>query len=292
MITFTQLGSHGRLGNQLFQYAAMKSISLETGYELKIPNIHEASWQNQKCQLANFNIKCDILTGKDLENIRYLFREQDHTRFFREAFECPDNTNFLGYFQNYNYFSKYEKQIREEFVLNEELEDYSENYISKVRQGNEGIVSIHLRRGDITDGTYGDTYSEFYGESGTFDKDSVFGRYLAKGLGFFHEKDVKFLVFTGGTRQGTEHNQSDVNWCKENLKDFDFNYCEGNTDMQDFAIMKKCDHHICSHMTSFGYWAAFLNNNPEKKVIAPKSYTVPDDGRTSRGFYPPKWITL
>ena len=41
MITFAQLGRYGRLGNQLFQYAMLKSVSLATGYEMKIPNPNE-----------------------------------------------------------------------------------------------------------------------------------------------------------------------------------------------------------------------------------------------------------
>ena len=34
MITFAQLGKYGRLGNQLFQYAALKSLGIKNGYEV------------------------------------------------------------------------------------------------------------------------------------------------------------------------------------------------------------------------------------------------------------------
>ena len=89
--------------------------------------------------------------------------------------------------------------------------------------------------------------------------------------------------------KGMKHNQSDIDWCRENIKDDRFVFCEGHTDMQDFAIMKNCHHNIISHSTSFGYWAAFLNENPNKTVIAPANYAIPDDGRVQRGFYPPTW---
>jgi len=48
MITFLELGSFGRLGNQLFQYAALKSLGLENGYEAKIPNPSLKEWHGQK----------------------------------------------------------------------------------------------------------------------------------------------------------------------------------------------------------------------------------------------------
>ena len=59
--------------------------------------------------------------------------------------------------------------------------------------------------------------------------------------------------------------------------------------MEDFAIMTNCDHNIISHSTSFGYWAALLNTNLEKIIIAPKNYGVPPDGREKQGFYPKAW---
>ncbi len=57
MITFYELGQLGRLGNQLFQYAALKSLGLEKGYEVMIPNPSTRTWHGQECRLNNFNIK-------------------------------------------------------------------------------------------------------------------------------------------------------------------------------------------------------------------------------------------
>ena len=56
MITFLELGRYGRLGNQLFQYAMLKSVSLARGYEIKVPNLDEQEWHGQKCLLNMFNI--------------------------------------------------------------------------------------------------------------------------------------------------------------------------------------------------------------------------------------------
>ena len=60
MITFTQLGNLGRLGNQLFQYALLKSISLKTNKEIVLPSsVKENVWHSQKYLLGNFNLSCE-----------------------------------------------------------------------------------------------------------------------------------------------------------------------------------------------------------------------------------------
>ena len=208
--------------------------------------------------------------------------------FYDQIFSVPPGTDLYGYFQNYRYFAKFEAQIREEFKLNEELEEHAEKYISSFKQPGEEIVSLHFRRGDNSDGTNPE-YNNYYGEEDKLSEDSEFGRYFFKAIEHFQDKKYKFLVFSGGSRKGMNHNQTDIDWCKENLVGDRFVFCEGNSDIQDFAIMKNCDHNLTTHMTSFGWWAAFLNENPNKIVVAPKNYTVPDDGRVKLGFYPNSW---
>ena len=291
MITFTQLGRYGRLGNQLFQYAAIKSVSLETGHSLKIPNPDNVVWQNQKCYLSDFKLDCDFLSEQDYSRIQYQFIEPDHAKFYPEVFKVPSNIDFIGYFQNYGYFSKHEDVIRREFTLSDSIREEASKYLSKIKNlGNKEseIVSVHMRRGDNTDGTNTE-YANFYGIDDTLQKDSDYGKYFYSALEVFKDKNVKFLVFSGGSRKGDAHNQSDIEWCRTNFKGDNVYYCEGNRDIVDFEIMRQCDHNIACHMTSFGWWAAFLNDNPNKIVVAPRSYSIPDDGRASLGFYPPEW---
>lgn len=288
MITFLELGKLGRLGNQLFQYAMLKSVSLETGHQIKIPDPNQIEFQNQKCLLNLFNISCDFLTNIDLQSLNATFVEKDHTVYYPQVFQVPDFINFHGFFQSYQYFKKYEKEIRKEFKLNKDLESFGYDYVNSLKTNNEKIVSVHIRRGDNSDGTNPE-YLNYYGENDILTQDSSFGKYFYPALDTFKEENVKFLVFSGGSRKGMNHNQSDIEWCKSNLNGDNYIFCEGNTDIQDFAIMKSCDHHITSHMTSFGYWAAFLNDKKDKIVIAPSNYTIPDDGRVTRGFYPDKW---
>lgn len=291
MITFSQLGNYGRLGNQLFQYAMLKSVSIETGYQIKIPNPSDIVFHNQNCYLDKFNIDCDYLSDRDLRSINNRFVEPNHSSFWPEVFSVKDNTDFFGFFQNYNYFSKHFDIIKRDLTLNKDIQDQAEEYISSIKDcdnRDSEIVSIHVRRGDNTDNTNPE-YSNFYGRDDLFSKDSEYGRYLYSALEEFDNKNVKFLVFSGGSRKGDGHNQTDLEWCKSNLNFNNFYFCEGNSDIVDFEIMRRCDHNITCHMTSFGWWSALLNDNPNKIVVAPRSYSIPPDGREIWGFYPKSW---
>ena len=289
MVTFYRLGRLGRLGNQLFQYAALKSIALETGRVPKIPFLDGVEWHGQECQLKHFSLECQYLTDTDLKNIEHQYHAPDHTKFFSDVFTIPNNTDIVGYFQNYQYFSKYAPQIRREFTLDASIQQAASHYINGIRsKGNSKskIVSVHMRRGDNTDGQNPDMVN-FYGTGDVLTSSSEVGQYFYQALHTFKDMDIKFLVFSGGSRK--VGNQTDIEWCKTNFFGDNVYYSEGNSDILDFEIMRQCDHNIACHMTSFGWWAAFLNDNPDKIVVAPRNYTIPDDHRQDHGFYPPNW---
>tara|TARA_Y100000310_G_scaffold296775_1_gene329303 strand:+ start:1070 stop:1954 length:885 start_codon:yes stop_codon:yes gene_type:complete len=291
MITFTQLGQLGRLGNQLFQYAALKSIGLKRGYEIKIPNPAEIHWQGQDCLLNHFNLECEFLEPADLPKIHGSFMEPTVNRFYPVVFNISDNTDLYGFFQNYRYFKDIETQIKKEFELSKEITDEASQFFQLIvdsQNSDDEIVSVHIRRGDNTDGTNPE-YSNFYGENDVLTKESHFGQYFYKALEQFADKKVKYLVFSGGSRKGDNSNLTDIEWCKKNFNGDNIYYSEGNSDLVDFSIMSMCHHNITCHMTSFGWWAALLNKNPNKRVIAPRSYTVPDDMRYHSRFYPETW---
>ena len=112
MITFHKLGENGRLGNQLFQYAALRALSLENNYEIKIPIPTQRDWHGQSCLLENFNIGCDFLTASDLENLQFLYNEPDHMKYDENFFKIPDNSSINGFFQSTFYFGNFANQIK------------------------------------------------------------------------------------------------------------------------------------------------------------------------------------
>ena len=298
MITFYQLGMLGRLGNQLFQYAALRSLGLENNYETKIPNPRDRQWHGQQCLLDKFNIKSSYLEEMDVLKLKNSYSEPDYMKYDNNFYNTPDNTNITGFFQSTLYFKKHSQEIKQELQPNETFLQQAREHITYLKEKNPGceIVSLHLRRGDNTDNTDPNQIelNNSYGKQGTssLTEDSFYYQYFSNAKKVFENKNVKFLVFTGGKR-GADDNKADVEWCKQNFQGDEFLFSEGKSAMEDFSLIMSCDHNIISHVSSFGWWAAYLNNNDSKKVVAPLKYH-PDrlDIDYRMGFYPEGWTLV
>ena len=292
MITFSELGRHGRLGNQLFQYAALKSIALENGYVCKIPNPAAMEWHGQKCLLSEFNIEASFLEPHDLSSIERNVIEPSHHYFFKDFFHIPDNSNIHGYFQSTYYFNKHKDQICKELTPAHKYISKANEFLNFLRADGSEVVSIHLRRGDNIDGTnLNEKYLSFYGKNDIYDKDSIYGQYISQALAKFGDRKVKFLVFSGGSRTGDD--KEDILWAKNTFKKENFFVSETNSAMEDFSLMMLCDHNITCHLTTFGWWAAYLNPNPNKTIIAPKNYFYDEKEEYVRpGFFPASWTII
>jgi|TARA_R110000803_G_scaffold87426_2_gene154118 hypothetical protein len=285
MITFYTLGEMGRLGNQLFQYAALKGLGLKNGFQVKIPNPKTRNWHGQTCLLDQFNIESEYITEEDTKTLQQAYLEPDSKKYDSEFFDIPDNTSIAGFFQSTFYFEEFEDQIKKE------LTPKSKYLIPAIQKINDlkllhncEIVSVHVRRGDNM--TNGQT-----GLIKAFDKGGLYETYFNKAKDKFKNKTVKFLVFSGGQRFN-EDNKKDIEWCKEFFKGDEFIFSEGLSQMEDFSLIMNCDHNILSHASSFGWWAAYNNPNPNKIVIAPEFY-APDEPNLKRPkFYPNQFIII
>ena len=295
MITFLELGSFGRLGNQLFQYAALKSLGLKNNYEVKIPDPKTKKWHGQECFLSEFNIKSSHITQEDVSNIKYSYLEKSPNEIDKNFFNCPDNTTLQGYFQSLFYFRDFENQIKQELTPKNNFLSEAKDQINKIKSDYKGyeIVSVHMRRGDLVDIEHRKSAENLFGSnSGTLKKNAYWSKYFLQASLNFKNKKVKFLVFSGGQR-GNEDNTKDISWCKDNLKEDYFIFSEGKTPMQDFSLIMSCDHHILSPGSSFGWWAAYLNKTKGNTVIAPREYN-PDNLslQLKPFFYPSNWSII
>lgn len=263
MITFSSLGKYGRLGNQLFQYAILKSVSLKTKYEIVLDdNLPNFTWHGQRCLLNNFKLK-SAEYGKI--KTKHQFREKTSSLILspkiydENVYNVLDNTDFFGYFQNAKYYENIRNILRDELEMSDYYEDFAKKYLSAF---DNHTVSLHVRRGDVSDGT-----NKNCSWSNDFSDDSILKKYYQNALNVIPE-DSTIILFTGGNRDND--NTNDYAWCKKNFNDNRIIMAEGMNELETFSVMTKVNTNIVGFKSTFSWWGAFLNKN--ENIIAPKNF--------------------
>ena len=277
MISCLTIGKFGRLGNQLFQYAALKSLSLENNLKIVLPYLTNSYHHGQKSLLPEFNLDVKYMNRPLLGLLlhrKYNEKEEHIYNYDENFFKLKDFTSIKGYFQNLKYFKKYKDQICMELTPRKKYIDSAQKIISEIKSKypNHELVSLHIRLGDnITINK--DFRDILYGSSmQTLDQSSMFAKYINKSIDFFRSKNIKFLIFFGGSRD--ENDDSDKDWVNRNFKSDDFMVMPSENPLIDYSLISLCDHNILSHASSFSWWAAYTNRNKNKIMIAPKDYYV------------------
>ena len=238
----------GGLGNQLFQYAVARHLSILHNTDLKLDTFAYNEYKIHKYGLSNFLIVENFATKSDIENL--FFVKENHFHFDSEFRKIQNNVYLSGYWQSEKYFYDISLIIRQDLALVIPMNEKDNEVAEIIRSTNS--VSIHIRRGDYLNGSYNDQVSDclpisYYNEAVNFISS--------------HVNDCIFFVFS-----------DDINWVKKSLKiQYKIFYIDHNsseTNFQDLRLMSLCKHNIIAN-SSFSWWGAWLNNNPDKKVISP-----------------------
>lgn len=284
MIGFDAIGRNGRLGNQMFQYAALKGIAANRGLEYTIPP------ENPAIQIDNYGLleAFELSTNKNVEwlNISKVVQESGFD-FDKNLFNnCPDNVNVLGYFQTEKYFKHIENDIRQDFTFKKEWSNPCEEFMSQF-DGQE-IIFLHVRRGDpnLTDKRgFKWAYVNLQDHHPVQTLD-----YYVEALKHFPE-DIPVLVFSDS-----------IEWCKkqEIFKSDRFMFSEPDDKYDDGALVPYVDlclMSLCSHAiianSSMSWWGSWLIKNQNKKVIAPQMwFGSAYSHHNTKDLYCPEWIVL
>ena len=119
MIGLNYLGKMGQLGNQMFQYAALKGIAAKHNYKTIIPShpdvIVDALGNKLRIELFDaFDLPMGPMDVGYIPHERNL--QEPHYHFSQELLDkCPDNVSLVGYFQSEKYFKHIEDDIRKLF---------------------------------------------------------------------------------------------------------------------------------------------------------------------------------
>lgn len=272
----------GGLGNQLFEYALYRSIKekhINTEVYLDgntwIDDCKRAG-QTYKIQLDLYNTVVDACTNKQkdlLMNdgrtiVKKVIRKIIGDKKSHVMEKAPlkydprvlqlENVYLEGYWQTYKYFDDIRDILLSELKLEIPLDHTNEEVLQQIRSSN--AVSVHVRRGDYLQ------FSEIYGGicTETYYIDAI--SYMRK-----HTNNPVFYIFS-----------NDINWCRNTFGKYkDIVYIDINDEDHgyfDLELMRNCKHNIIAN-SSFSWWGAWLNENPDKIVIAPRKWIngVEDD---------------
>lgn len=279
---------YGGMANQLFQYAAGYALSLHHAVPLKLDiRYFEEKNQDTKREFAldKFNIDFEIASESEIDAV-FKFRFIDYAwnkllpigkkRFYGEKnpgfnesfFELGDHVYLRGYFQSEQFFIDCKLSILEQFEMKN---DHLLPIVNELASSES--VAIHVRLGDYLNPILSGIMEPFHLEYYKLAIQQIKSKY----------SNPKCYVFS-----------DQIHLAKELLKlDTDLIFFDSNISknaMDDFLLMQSCKHQIITNST-FSWWAAYLNNNPHKTVIAPQKWYKAHFGDAIH-LFPENWIVL
>lgn len=287
------------LGNQLFQYALGRRLAIENDAALKLDTrwyerSHRSDVTGRHFTLAHFDIEADVATSEDLRRIfnvrgvpvpRMLVHVLNRGSevvdpFPTEVFPrlsasllnyyweirhdpppgpptwpygrqfCPmvldleGDVYLAGFWQSFKYFDDVADALREDLTVVDPLEGENARVADAIDETT--AVGVHVRRGDFADGG-GALPATYYENAASRIEAAV--------------DEPAYFVFS-----------NDPDWAESNLRlgeETTFvRHNDGSTDYEDLRLLRRCDHQINADST-FSWWAAWLNENPDKRVLVP-----------------------
>ena len=264
-----QVGIYYGLGNNMFQYAAALAYALEHNKKLYVHG-DVSKLENAFDITLNKPENEDIPVFKNLEAQKKPFIGNIFVDYDSIVPLKSDRYVYLrGLFQNERYFSKYRKEILRAFRFKENMSDKNKQLVKSIQNSNS--VAVHIRRGDYTAPN-----AEQHVLSPHYYK--VAADYIAKRV-----KNPHFYIFS-----------DDMKWVKKNIKlEYPHTFIEhnkGDFSYNDMRLMSLCKHNIIAN-SSFSWWGAWLNKNPDKIVITPDVW-LKEDKNFINNIVPQNWIRL
>jgi hypothetical protein len=271
----------GGMGNQMFQYALGRRLSIDSNEELKLdttfllqrismPQLLRPHFVFRNYDLDVFNIHAETASPSDmkwwqkpigsgkvslvmdaiLRKIPILPGWEKNYSFDEKILTMKGGAYLSGFWQSPLYFSSIRDVLLQDFSLRNALSEKSETLRNEMVK--KSSVCIHVRRSDIA-------HKNFHGAMGKSYYDVAL-KYIA-----LKDSVEKLYVFS-----------DDIEWCKEHMK-FDIettyvgNEYAGEKGEGHMELMKACKHFVIPNST-FSWWAAWLSNSECKIVVAPKKW--------------------
>ncbi len=251
----------GGVGNQMFQYA----MGYATAKRLKTRCYLDTYWyktQDQRCvELGSFSISAKLLPAKEWQLIQQgllkltKIKEPQGKTSFNPATANITNFTFLsGYWQTEKYFAGYKDALRKEFSFASPPTDPNIIKYAELIASKPNSVSLHVRLGDYISN---DIFNMII--QGICDTD-------------YYHKAIQHIIDTTGQPVNIFVFSDDIRNVKNHISfKHDVTLVETSDHIpttESMRLMSLCDHNIIAN-SSFSWWGAWLNDNPEKIVTAP-----------------------
>jgi len=270
MITNLVIGHNGRLGNQIFQYAILKCISLKNGFDVVLPKENSErvitgrfnpvlnDVDRYKLDLFEcFDICDNLLSVNEIHKSLSFQYEENFTMDYNHSLleNAKDATNYVGFYQCVQYYYEYEDKLKQILNIKQNIKNSALNYINELKNkyNVSNIVCTHIRRGDLSL------------DNGQFQV-LLSAQYYNKIFENLTNQNTKFLILS-----------DDIEWCKKSFDNKDVIFCDA-TDKNiqkhilDFCILS-CGDSIIMSNSSFSWWAAWLSN--AKDIYCPNKWFGP-----------------
>lgn len=256
----------GGLGNQMFQYAFGQLMRKRTGEEVRY-DISTFVKHRRRRSYGLGEFRCDppLIDGDEAlrlyrpSAVARLFGRRPTLKYVNQE-DIPDvsfsrladsrDVYLEGYFQDPDCCQEIREQLCADFTLRNPPSEFA-------RQAEKlsacESVAVHVRRGDyVALGMTAFCTPAYYERAARQVADRVPG--------------ARFFVFS-----------DDLAWARENLSFLPNVEFVASPDASrpalDMMLMKTCCHNIIANST-FSWWSAFLNGNPDKVVVAPKTWSA------------------
>jgi hypothetical protein len=242
---------NGRLGNQLFQAATAIALAQENQCEVYFPDFERLDLSTDDYGLAQLKQNYHYIFSR-IPSLKtkiipsYIYHEPD---FAYHTISYVADTEIAGYFLSEKHFMKHKEYVVDLFSPTNDINQYLEERFAHIIH-HPNTVGIHIRTGYL-EYMLNEYNPKFY------------DAYLPPDMAFFKQAIERFdpnslfIVFS-------DH----IPWCKKQFASLNKQviFVEDQEYIYDFYLLSKCKHAILANST-FGWWAAYLNKNPSKKVI-------------------------
>ena len=245
----------GGIGDQLFQYATARALSLRLGTEIA-------------CELSNLGDdplylnRFEVVTAQNNPTEVLKIVRESSDLFDPKFLSLPDGSFLEGKFQFEKYFADQADQIRREIVLKDPISQENSDWENKIRASRMPI-SIHIPRRD---------------------SDNIPLEYFYHCVEFLKSNfsNLTLFIFT-----------NDIPFCIQNLRFSTSTYFidSSQNPHEEIFLMSLCRHHVISD-ENLSWWGAWLDGRESNLTFAPKKYLQGLSFEASIDRIPDRWMTI